>query len=55
LKDRLKKEKKRALKEGAGEVHELVFHRDKRVIERKYMQRLFKRILGKAELINVNR
>jgi len=50
LQDHLTREKKRVLKEGEGEVPELVFHKDGKVIEQKYIQRLFKRIMNKAEL-----
>lgn len=51
---RLTKEEKKALREkGMDEMPELVFHRDGKVIEQKYMQRIFKRMLRKAGLRQV--
>jgi len=43
--------KKEALKQGLGEVHEIVFHSGSgRPYEQNYMRRVFKRILKKAKL-----
>lgn len=50
LREHFTREKKRALKEGLGEVPELMFHRHGRVIEQNYIRRVFKRILRKAGL-----
>jgi len=43
-------EKKKALKEGRGELPELLFHREEKAIEQNYLRRIFKRILVKAKL-----
>lgn len=50
LKERLTREKKRALKKGKGEIPELIFHRSGKVIEQNYIRRVFKRTLRKAGL-----
>ena len=43
-------EKTRALKEGWGELPELVFHRSGQVIEQNFIRRIFDRVLDKAGL-----
>lgn len=53
LKDHLTREKKKALKSGLGEVPELVFHRNGRVIEQNYIRRVHNRILSKAGLRHI--
>jgi len=53
LQEHLTREKKKTLKEGRGEVPELVFHRDGKVIEQNYIRRVFKRILTKASLAEI--
>ena len=51
LRELLTRRKKEALKQGLGEVHEIVFHSGSgRPYEQNYMRRVFKRILKKAEL-----
>lgn len=50
LKEHLTREKKEALKQGLGDVPELVFHRNGKVIEQNYIRRIFKRVLSKAGL-----
>ncbi len=50
LQEHLIREKKEALKQGLGEVPELVFHRNGKVIEQNYIRRIFKRTLNKAGL-----
>lgn len=50
LKEHLTREKTEALKQGLGEVPELVFHRNGKVIEQNYIRRIFKRVLSKAGL-----
>lgn len=46
-------EKEQALKNGMGDLPELVFHRDGKVIEQNYIRRVFKRILAKASLRDI--
>lgn len=53
LKNHLTREKKRTLKEGLGEVPELLFHRNGEVMEQNYIRRVFKRILQKAGLRDI--
>lgn len=53
LKALLTTAKKHALKEGLGEVSELIFHRNGRVIEQNYIRRVLERVLKKAELRRV--
>ncbi|UCF82993.1 MAG: site-specific integrase, partial [Desulfobacteraceae bacterium] len=53
LKERLTREKKRALKDGLGEVQELIFHRNGNVVEQNYLRRVFNRVLNKAGLRHV--
>lgn len=50
LRELLTKAKKQALKQGLGEVLDLISHRNGRIIEQNYIRRVFKRILKKAEL-----
>jgi len=50
LKEHLTREKTEALKQGLGDVPDLVFHRNGKVIEQNYIRRIFKRILNKAGL-----
>lgn len=50
LKEYKTQEKKKALENGLGELPELVFHRQGKVIEQNYIRRVFKRMLTKAEL-----
>ena len=50
LKVLLTEEKKRALKAGSGEIPELIFHRNGRVVEQNYIRRVFKRLLRTAGL-----
>jgi integrase len=47
------KEKKAALKNGLGELPELVFHNQGKILEQNYVRRVFKRILAKAGLRDV--
>jgi integrase len=53
LRELLTKAKKQAFKQGLGEVPDLIFHRNGRIIEQNYIRRVFKRILKKAELREV--
>ena len=46
----LSKQKREALKQGTGEVTELVFHRHGQAIEQNYIRRQYKRILKKAKI-----
>ena len=50
LKEHKAREKKMVLKNGWGELPELVFHRNGKVIEQNFIRRVFKRVLVKAEL-----
>ncbi len=50
LRELLTRAKKQVLKQGLGEVPDLIFHRNGRIIEQNYIRRVFKRILKKAEL-----
>lgn len=50
LRELLTRAKKQALKQGLGEVPDLIFHRNGRIIEHNYIRTVFKRILKKAEL-----
>ncbi|MBW1707651.1 MAG: site-specific integrase [Deltaproteobacteria bacterium] len=53
LKRHLTKAKKEALNRGTGEVPELLFRRNGRVIEQNYIRRVFKRILTKAGIRDI--
>ena len=50
LKVLLTEEKKKALKAGSGDIPELIFHRNGRVVEQNYIRRVFKRLLKTAGL-----
>ena len=41
---------KEALKQGRGEIPELVFHQDGRIMEQNYLRRIFARIMKKAKM-----
>jgi integrase len=48
------KRKKQALKQGLGEPVEIIFHQDKKHIEQNFINKLFKRILKKAGMRELN-
>ena len=53
LQGHLTREKKKALKEGRGNLPELLFHRGGNPIEQNYIRRVYKRILTKAKLRDI--